>query len=100
MRSFIDLDRTFAGQPRELGPILARVDTGRGREQLFLDQVPEVLKQLSENARIASITTTRRQSPLNDPCATLGQTTPPRLAPTRPDSRPAALVTAPAPAAA
>jgi Fic family protein len=56
MRSFIDLDRTFAGQPRELGPVLARVDTGRGREQLFLDQVPEVLKQLSENARIASIT--------------------------------------------
>jgi Fic family protein len=56
MWSFIDLDRTFAGQPRELGPILARVDTGRGREQLFLDQVPAVLQQLSENARIASIT--------------------------------------------
>lgn len=56
MWSFIDLDRTFAGQPRELGPVLARVDTGRGREQLFADQVPEVLKQLTENARIASIT--------------------------------------------
>jgi Fic family protein len=56
MRSFIDLDRTFAGQPRELGPVLARIDTGRGREQLFLDQVPQVLRQLSENARIASIT--------------------------------------------
>jgi Fic family protein len=56
MRSFTDLDRIFAGQPRELGPVLARVDTGRGREQLFLDQVPEVLRQLSENARIASIT--------------------------------------------
>ena len=56
MRSFIDLDRTFAGQPRELGAILARIDTGRGREQLFLDQVPQALRQLSENARIASIT--------------------------------------------
>lgn len=56
MWSFIDLDKTFAGQPRELGPILARVDTGRGREQLFLDQVPEALRQLSDNARIASIT--------------------------------------------
>src|SRR5471030_2859322 len=56
MRSFIDLDATFDGQPRELGPVLARIDTGRGREQLFEDQVPEVLKQLSENARIASIT--------------------------------------------
>ena len=56
MRSFSDLDTTFAGQPRELGPVLARVDTGRGREQLFLDQVPQVLRQLSENARVASIT--------------------------------------------
>lgn len=56
MRSFIDLDVTFAGQPRELGPILARIDTGRGREELFAAQVPEVLRQLSENARIASIT--------------------------------------------
>lgn len=56
MRSFIDLDATFAGQPRELGPVLARIDTGRGREELFADQVPEVLRQLSENARIASIT--------------------------------------------
>lgn len=56
MRSFIDLDATFAGQPRELGPVLARIDTGRGREELFADQVPEALQQLSENARIASIT--------------------------------------------
>lgn len=55
MRSFIDLDVTFAGQPRDLGPPLARIDTGRGREELFVDQVPEVLRQLSENARVASI---------------------------------------------
>lgn len=56
MRSFIDLDATFAGQPRELGPVLARIDTGRGREELFAHQVPEVLQQLADNARIASIT--------------------------------------------
>ena len=56
MQSFLDLDATFHGQPRELGPVLARIDTGRGREELFEDQVPEVLRQLSENARIASIT--------------------------------------------
>ena len=56
MRSFIDLEATFDGQPRGLGPVLARIDTGRGREQLFEDQMPEVLKQLAENARIASIT--------------------------------------------
>ncbi len=56
MRSFIDLDATFAGQPRELGPVLARIDTGHGRQQLFLDQIPQVRRQLAENARIASIT--------------------------------------------
>lgn len=56
MRSFVDIDRTFSGQPRELGAILARIDTSRGQEQLFLDQRPELLKRLSENARIASIT--------------------------------------------
>ncbi len=56
MRSFVDLDRTFDGQPRELGAILARIDMGRGRERLFEDQLPELLGQLSEHARIASIT--------------------------------------------
>jgi Fic family protein len=56
MRSFIDLDKTFANQPRELGPVLARIDTGKGRERLFEDQLPELLAQLSEHARIASIT--------------------------------------------
>jgi Fic family protein len=56
MRSFADLDAAFSGQPRELGPVLARIDTGRGREELFKDQAPQVLRQLSENARIASIT--------------------------------------------
>lgn len=36
--------------------MLARIDTGRGQEQLFLDQRPELLRRLSEHARIASIT--------------------------------------------
>lgn len=56
MRSFIDLDRTFSRQPRALGPLLAQIDTGRGRQGLFEDQIPELLNQLSEDARIASIT--------------------------------------------
>ncbi|MEX2196396.1 MAG: Fic family protein [Thermoleophilaceae bacterium] len=56
MKSFVDLDRTFGDQPRELGAVLARIDTGRGQEQLFRDQRPELLKRLSEHARIASIT--------------------------------------------
>src|ERR1041384_158930 len=56
MKSFIDLDTTFAAQPRELGAALAGVDTGRGQERLFEDQRPELLRQLSEDARVASIT--------------------------------------------
>jgi Fic family protein len=56
MRSFVEIDRTFDGQPRELGAVLAQADTGRGQEQLFLDQRPELLKRLSKYARIASIT--------------------------------------------
>lgn len=56
MRSFVDIDRTFSNQPRELGAILARIDTGRGQEQLFLVQRPELLKRMAEHARVASIT--------------------------------------------
>jgi len=56
MRSFGDLDRTFGSQPRELGAELARIDTGKGQERLFADQMPQLLQALSENARIASIT--------------------------------------------
>lgn len=56
MRSFVDLDKTFANQPRELGVLLARIDTGKGQERLFENQLPELLGQLAEHARIASIT--------------------------------------------
>ncbi len=56
MQSFVELEKTFGGQPRELGAVLARIDTGRGQEQLFMDQRPKLLKRLSENARIDSIT--------------------------------------------
>jgi Fic family protein len=56
MHSFVDLDKTFANQPRELGVVLARIDTGKGRERLFEDQLPELLGHLAEHARIASIT--------------------------------------------
>jgi hypothetical protein len=56
MRSFVDLDKTFVNQPRELGAILARIDTGKGRERLFEDQLPELLDRLAVHARIASIT--------------------------------------------
>jgi Fic family protein len=56
MNSFIDLDRTFSNQPRRLGVLLAAIDTAHGQERLFEDQIPELLRQLAQNARIASIT--------------------------------------------
>jgi Fic family protein len=55
MKSFIDLDLTLGSQPRDLGPVLSRIDTGRGKEQLFKNQRPEVLTRLAEAARVASI---------------------------------------------
>ena len=55
MKSFVDIERTFAGQPARLGVLLQRVDIGRGREELFNDQLPELLRSLAEHARIASI---------------------------------------------
>lgn len=56
MRSFVDLDRTFGAQPVRLGPQLARLDVGRGRESMYRDQLPELLRGLAEETRVASIT--------------------------------------------
>ena len=55
MRSFIDIEGTFGGQPARLGPVLARIDVGKGREQLYVDQLPELLRSLAEQTRVASI---------------------------------------------
>lgn len=55
MKSFVDLDLTLGSQPRDLGAVLSRIDVGKGKEQLFEDQQPEVLTRLAESARIASI---------------------------------------------
>lgn len=55
MRSFENLANTLAGQPPRLGVQLARVDTGRGREGLYREQVPELLEGLAEQTRVQSI---------------------------------------------
>lgn len=55
MWRFVDLDRTFGSQPRELDAELARIGIGKGQKRLFADQAPQLLRALSENARIASI---------------------------------------------
>jgi len=56
MRSFIDLDLTFARQPVRLGVRLARIDVGRGREGMYRDQLPQLLHALADATRVESIT--------------------------------------------
>ncbi|MDX6648229.1 MAG: hypothetical protein QOJ97_180 [Solirubrobacteraceae bacterium] len=55
MRSFADLDQKLAGQPPRLGVQLRHIHAGYGQEQLFLEQMPQVLKSLAEATRVASI---------------------------------------------
>ena len=38
-----------------LGPVFARIDVGRSREQLYRDQVPELLRALASQTRAESI---------------------------------------------
>jgi Fic family protein len=56
MKSFIDIERTLSSQPARLGARIARIDTGRGREELYADQLPELLRALAQQSRIESIT--------------------------------------------
>lgn len=55
MQSFVDFDRTLGGQPPRLGVVLSRIDIGRGREELYRDQVPELLQALANQTKIASV---------------------------------------------
>ncbi len=56
MQSFVDLDRSLGSVPGAVVTQLARVDIGRGREELFRNQLPALLTELAHRARIASIT--------------------------------------------
>lgn len=56
MKSFQDPDRTFADMPASLGVLLKNVDRGSGRQQLFEDQVPELLRRLARQTKVESIT--------------------------------------------
>lgn len=56
MLSFVDLDRSLGSVPGPVVTQLARVDVGRGREDLFRIQLPALLTDLAHRARIASIT--------------------------------------------
>ena len=56
MRSFADLDRLIGHVPGRLVIALSEVDAGRGSEALYRDQLPGLLRQLADRARVASIT--------------------------------------------
>ncbi len=56
MLSFVDLDRSLGSVPGPVVMQLARVDIGRGREELFHHQLPALLTELAHRARIASVT--------------------------------------------
>lgn len=56
MRSFADLDRTLGQVPSRVVTLLSTVDVGRGSEALYKDQLPGVLRELANRARVASIT--------------------------------------------
>ena len=56
MLSFVDLDRSLGSVPGPVVRQLAGVDVGRGREDLFRNQLPALLTELAHRARIASIT--------------------------------------------
>lgn len=55
MHSFRDPAHTFAGMPARLGVLLNHVDVGRGRQQLYEDQLPELLSGLAEQTKVESI---------------------------------------------
>jgi Fic family protein len=56
MKSFQDPQRTFANMPAALGVLLRSVDRGSGRQQLYEDQVPELLLRLAQQTKVESIT--------------------------------------------
>lgn len=55
MRSFVSLATVIGSQPPELGVTLSRVDVGHGREDLFADRTPELLRSLAAQTRFESI---------------------------------------------
>jgi Fic family protein len=56
VRSFAPLERTLGTVPGSLVRQLSRIDVGRGREELYANQLPELLTELAARARVESIT--------------------------------------------
>jgi Fic family protein len=56
MRSFANLDRLVGQVPADVVMRLRAIDTGRGSEALYRNQLPALLTELANRARIQSIT--------------------------------------------
>jgi Fic family protein len=56
VRSFAHLDHVLGQVPGRVVTLLSTVDVGRGSEALYRDQLPGVLRELANRARVASIT--------------------------------------------
>ena len=56
MRSFGDLDRLIGQVPAAVVMDLRTIDTGRGSEALYRNQLPALLTELAHRARVQSIT--------------------------------------------
>src|SRR5680860_229989 len=56
MHSFVNLERSLGSVPSSVVMALSRVDRGQGSEDLYLNQVPDLLTELASRARVASIT--------------------------------------------
>lgn len=56
MRSFSDIPGRFASIPVDIAGLLGSIENSRGREQLYLEQAPQVLERLAARTRFDSIT--------------------------------------------
>jgi Fic family protein len=56
LRSFADLDALIGLVPAQVVTRLSAIDVGRGSEALYRDQMPGLLTELAERARVVSIT--------------------------------------------
>jgi hypothetical protein len=56
LRSFTDLDALIGLVPAQVVARLSAIDFGRGSEALYRDQMPGLLTELADRARVQSIT--------------------------------------------
>ncbi len=55
MKSFMDIAIAFDGMPADVSVLVGKIDVSKGREQLYEDQLPDLLQALSEQSRVESI---------------------------------------------